>query len=328
MKFSSKISKILMVSPFFLWMLLVSSTSSGQVHVAMDDFLDSMWEPHWWTVGNAPLACQPPQSTPDSGLYNETHTGRDRVARYGYPYHYALMSGINDTLDALIYFTNPPEFKDYDFTGKKLGEWFAPEIHTLGVPNRTLPPYRDSTQIGYRMRGWSNGWHRVPDISELGSYKYGQYCIKLDIWNLPEGHYQLCIVPTDKIPAEFQPLISGTDYEFYPARNLADSCNGYEGCYWRAEEDSDFSAAKSWANAIININPKSVPGWWLLADNALDLGDTSEAISDYDNAIAYLSAGEDPAMPDSIKRPLMQLEKLYIDWLTAILPRNRAQLGP
>ena len=327
-----------------LFLLLVSSLPISGVRsqeqgysFSDEDRINDMWFPYWWTGMVTPEACYPPQSEPDSGFYNSTDVGRDMVARFGYPYHYALISGINDTLDALIFFSNPPAPEpDYDLTGKKVEQWFAPQAYSLISKDPYGPALRDSTQLHYRFRGWYNIVNRMPlpPITKLRTdpvtdcYDYEYYSIKLDIWNLPEGKFQLCILPTDKIPSDLHPLIAGSMIEFYPARDLADSCNGYEGCYWRMKYDSNFSAAKDWVGKIIAINPTSVPGWWLRADNALDLHDTTLARAAYDSAITYLNSGKDPAMPDSTKRKLMDLEKSYIRYLQLVLARNRAQLGP
>ena len=178
------------------------------------------------------------------------------------------------------------------------------------------------------MRGWLGWTGLVQPPSKFSGEDYGRYSVKLDIWKLPTGRFQLCVLPTDKVPKELMAGPSGDVIEFYPARDLADSCNGYAGCYSRATEDGDFSAAMTWVGKIMSINPKSVPGWWLKASNALDVQDTATAKAAYDSAIVFLNTGADPAMPDSTKRPLLQYQKLYIEFLQAILPYNRAQLGP
>jgi hypothetical protein len=288
------------------------------------------WEARSWDQGELPSACYPPaQSTPDTGLYNATIVGRDRFARYGYPYHNSLISGINDTLDVLINFYNPPvPENEYDLSGKKEEQWFAPQTYQTYVTSLGGQALVDSIHLGYRMRGWSNGWHKAARPTRLKAEDYGAFYVRFDVWKLPPGRFQLCVLPTDKIPPDLHAGVAGTMVEFYPAHDLADSCNGYEGCYWRAEEDSDFTTAKSWVGKILTINPKSVPGWWLKASNALEMQDTATAKSAYDTAINYLNTAADPAMPDSTKRPLFIAEKQYIDCLKAILPYNRAQLGP
>ena len=320
---------------FVVFLLVYGGGMAEEIHEIGDNQMPyCWWEVRQWNDADLPEAClYPHQPTPDSGFYNLTHVGRDRLANYGYPYHYSLISGINDTLDALITFENttgPYSFvwPDYDLKDKKIEQWFAPQVYMDFAKGRSSSVLLiESTQLGYRLRGWSDGWRPLPPFDILRKDDYERVYIKLDIWNLPQGRFQVCILPTDKISKDLQPHVNGCMVEFYPARNLADSCNGYEGCYWRATYDSNFTAAKEWASQILHINPKSVPGWWLMADNALNRQDTSEAKAAYDNAIEYLNRGEDPAMPDSTKRPLMQIEKQYIECLQAVLPYLRARLG-
>jgi hypothetical protein len=318
----------------FAILLVVLAATGEDSFMRIDDRYPTCWEPIWWAPMELADACRlPSQSVPDTGLYNQTIVGRDIFARYGYPYHYALIAGINDTLDALVTFYRVPVQTDFDLTGQKVEQWFAPQIYmNLAKGRDPTMLLMDSTQIGYRMRGWTNGWEPLPAPTKLHAESwgsdYGHYNIKLDIWKLPQGHFQLCLLPTDKIPGDFHPIIGGEIMEFYPARDLADSCNGYEGNFWRATYDSNFSAAANWVQKILTINPKAVPGHWLLARNSLDLQDTSAAKDAYDKAIDYLNTGADPAMPDSTKGPLREFERKYIDCMKVVLPYERAQLGP
>jgi len=316
---------------FLLWFFLVPvSCTFCQVVQFTDDMIHTMWDPIWWTPGGAAEACTwYHASYPDSGFSDFISLGLDKVAWYGYPYHYTLVSGVNDTVGALVHFDYlPVPGKAYDFSGKSVEQWFAPQAYPMYVPDSGGPALRDSTQLGHRMRGWWDGVRLVQPPSVFSGEDYARYTLKLDIWNLPTGRFQLCVLPTDKVPKELQAYPSGDVYEFYPPKDLADSCNGYEGCYWRSTYDGNFSAAKNWVGKILSINPKSVPGWWLKADNALDVQDIASAKAAYDSAIVYLNSRADPAMPDSTTRPLLKYEKLYIEWLQTILPYNRAQLGP
>ncbi len=290
-----------------------------------DDWIPSLYDPYEWVPIEQHPACDPLDTPPDTGVFNQTYV-LAAIPKFGYPYHYTLVAGINDTLSITISLSNFTE-KEYDLTGKDYGQWFAPQVYQMHVTNSAGPAFRDSTQLGYRVRGWYSSQIRHPDQSKLPA-RASWYDIKLDVWNLPEGDFQMCVFPTDKIPSDFGARTSGGGFEFYPARDLADSCNGYEGLFWRTWEDSNFADAGKWVDEIMNINPKSVPGWWLKAHNALSLQDTSAAKDAFDSAIEFLNSASDPAMPDSTTRALSTHEKNYVAWLEVILPYYRAQLGP
>ncbi len=302
-------------------LLLVPGTTLSQPEDT--DF----YVPEMWREYIEPRACLEYAFKPDTGLHNSNIVFYGDLPAFGYPLHTCLVSGINDTLNAGITLYNGTS-KDYVIKGTKYEFWFAPQIYQLFVAATGGLPFRDSTEIGYRFRYWSHGRIRIPTIDALTVEESGRSSLKIDIWNLPEGRFQICLQPTDKVPSDFNAKADGYVFDYHAAQNLADSCNAYEACFWRADEDSNFSAAKDWAGKITGINPASVPGWWLTAYNALQLQDTTAAKSAFDKAIDYLNKGADPAMPDSTKRPLMEIEKLYILWLQRWLPWNRAQLGP
>ena len=149
----------------------------------------------------------------------------------------------------------------------------------------------------------------------------------MDIWNLPEGRFQICLEPTDKVPADFIAVPTGLTYEFYPPQSLADSLNAYAGCFSRIRRDHDFLGAKAWVDRMLVLNPTSVPGWWFKTVNALDLKDTTEAKSALTKAMNYLDNMSDPALPDSTQRPLMEGEKTYLDWMHTVFYRAARDLG-
>ena len=285
-----------------------------------------LYSPHVWVPYEEIPACLLHVASPDSGVFYEINV-MGNLPIFGYPYHYSLIRGINDTLHAGISIYNQTD-KDYDLTGTKYEQWFAPQVYAMEVGEPGGLAYRDSTELGYRARGWYRYQKRTVPVSVLKAKESGSTWLKLDIWDLPQGHFQICILPTDKVPGNVIPQLNGEVFEFYPARDLADSCNGYEGCFWRAWEDNDVQGMEKWTDEILAINPTSVSGWWLKAHYFLSKQDTLSAKGAFDNAIAYINSGADPAMPDSTKRPLKQAEKLYVRDTQVFLPHNRAQLGP
>ncbi len=269
-------------------------------------------------------ACGGNTFDPDSGAYNTTNI-HGYLPVFGYPHHYALIKGVNDTLHALI---------GLYFLGTKYlplancGQWFAPQVYSLSDYGSGGPAFRDSTQLKYRLRGWYSSLEKVKAIDTLRYQNGGIYALKLDIWNLPEGQFQFCIQPTNHLPSDFTAITNGQIMQYYPARDLADSCNGYEGCFWRAVEDTDYTAAETWADKILNINPTSVPGWWLKSYNAWNKRDTSATKDALDKAITFFDGNDDPAMPNPNKRAISIYERDYRVWIRESLTRNRNSFGP
>lgn len=282
------------------------------------------YEPQQWKERISPQACHREETVSDSGVVNFTRIYGD-LPTVGYPHHYILIKGVNDTLQATISFNNWKE-KDYVVTGLDYENWFAPVVYPLSADTGSIP-FRDSQELGYRIRGWYGGWRKLPTLDTIPA-RSDRYKLMMDIWDLPEGRFQLCVIPTGKIPAGMGGMSNGAVFQFYPAQSLADSSNGYEGNFWRALLDGDYPAASIWADKILSINPASVPGWWLKAAYAIHVQDTSAAITAFDNAITYFNSGADPAMPDSTKRALTSHERNYLEHVQVMLNYNRKQLGP
>jgi hypothetical protein len=281
-------------------------------------------------------ACVSATAWPDTGCYSipEPHghlpTGR------GYPMRWAIFAGINDTVQFWVSLFNKTE-KSYDVSDKDCEHWYVPKLYPLGAIGPGATPLDESDKLSYRIRGWFTGlyvrawfagFYLTERQKELVPDPFGYSGLVMDIWNLPQGRFQICLEPTDKVPADFAALPGGLTYEFYPPRSVADSVNAYEGCFWRAIHDKDYDAAKRWVDAMLTINPTSVPGHWFKAFRALEVHDTATAKQALDDALKYLDNRNDPALPDSTVRPLFQAEKLYLRELDRVLNENRRRLGP
>ena len=314
----------------FAWIILGILVSFGCTcaQTGYDPDVD-FYAPQMWREYGEPRACFRPEGTPVAWQFSHTSFRGDLPA-FGYPLHTALLVGLNDTLQAMTVLYNKTD-KGLDLKGNRFEEWFAPEVYQVYVTSPGGSTFRDASELGFRVRGcygsiWGPRKRDCPDT--LYYENAGSWYITMDIWNLPEGKFQLCLLPTATVPSEFIANPWGTVFDCHKPRDLADSCNAYEVCYWRADDDSNFDASKKWVEDILLINPTSVPGWWLSAHRSLQTQDTAEAKLAFDNAIKYLNEGDDPAMPDSTQRPLMEIEKIYIQWLQRWLPYNREKLGP
>jgi hypothetical protein len=277
--------------------------------VMAQDF--TSYHPDEWIPLEEHPACSKPQSTPQTGLYSFPYFYGDSPV-FGYPFHMSLMVGLNDTLHVNIEFFNHSG-KEYSFKGENVEKWFAPQVYEMWVTDSAGPKLRTADELGYRMRGWAKGRTIIPDQDILRDFQ--TVSIKFDFWNLPEGRNQLCLLPTGNEPEAFTLLTGGHVYEYYPPHSMADSINAYEACFYRALQDSNFKAAEVWTDEILNLNPYSVPGWWLKAIYYSSVEDTASTKKALKTALEYLTNREDPCMPDSSKAQIREVEQRYVDFM-------------
>jgi hypothetical protein len=250
----------------------------------------------------------------------------DYLPALGYPMKWAIFSGLNDTLSFWINFYNTSDTICH-LGDKDCEHWYVPRLYPLGAIKPAVP-LDESDRLGYRIRGWFVGMDMAEPQKEVPHLPSGGIGLIMNIWNLPEGRFQVCLEPTDKVPSGFPAMGGGLTYELYPPRSVADSINGYWGCFWRAIWDKDYDAAERWVDAMLKINPTSVPAHSDKALLALQVHDTATAKQALDDALKLLADRADPALPDSSKRALFQAEKLYLDELDRVLNENRRRLGP
>ncbi len=269
---------------------------------------------------------------PKIGLVNTTDAASFDYPTLGYPLRGALFVGMNDTFQVAIPFRNN-EHSDYALAGKNLGAAFAPRVFRPGIQASNASLWRDSTDLGYRIRGWWlwgwNGFKRVSPPTKIPARSDRHYALAMDVWNLPEGVYCLCLDSTSNQPAGFTALPYGYTYEYREALNLADSTNAYEACFWRMVRDSNYAAALDWLDTIIIYNERSVPGWWLRGVYFQQcVPDTPKALDALSKALDFLKEGLDPAMPDSNARMLLPEERNYLYWCEESLTFGLQSLGP
>jgi hypothetical protein len=301
----------------FVALSLYSGMAAAQTDVII-------YDPREWRKLTSGPACHDTTLWPDSGRWSYPFTFND-FPFTGYPMLYNLFVGVNDTFQVGIVLHNLTD-ETYDLTGKDCEHWYAPRVYPSYAAGPGGPPFKDSTDLGYRVRGWYESGHKVEPWKELPPRMEGLAI--MDIWKLPEGHNQICIVPTQNVPAGFTAIGSGFYYEYYAAHSVADSINGYEACFWRAEADRDSAGMAHWVDKILTVNPTSIPGMWMKAFLALEKQDTLTAKQAIDKARAYFYSGADPAMPDSTKRPLSEQESTYMEHVPWMLSHTRNQLGP
>ena len=301
------------------------SVRYAQEVVTFDDPMFT-YDPGEWRNASEPMACSG-GNWQEGKVFNET-SGWFTYPRYGYPLRSKLVVGLNDTAQVEIFLRNRTD-KPYSLKGKSPEKWFAPRVFRMEDFMSTGIPWRDSTDLGYRIRGWRLGQQQKMEPQDtIPAWFNGTWSMVMDVWNLPEGHYSLCIDTTKDVPSDFQGFGGGDNYEYYKPRDLADTVNAYEGCFWRMIKDSNYIAAKTWIDKIMAANPTSVPGWWLKATYYYYVKDTVETKKSYDKAIQYWQTSSDPAMPDSTERVLLDTEKNYVEWCGQRLKWERSFYAP
>lgn len=291
--------------------------------IRLDIDIPFQYHPRAWG-GYYYAECGDSPPGPDSIRYTAVYFYGE-LPFYGYPYHRSLIAGLNDTLQASVVINNRAD-EPFPLAGTKYEQWYAPCVYTLSaVPG--FPPLRDSTELGYRIRGWYSGAKKAAKPDTIPPHN-DWYSLVMDIWNLPEGLNQVCLLPTESVPKDIRAMAEGYVFQYYPPQSLADTINAYEGCFWRAYYDKNFVGAGKWVDKILSLNPTAVPGWWLKADLELQRKDTAASKEALDKALAYFNAGADPAMPDSTKRPLTLAEEDYRGHVQVMLNYDREQLGP
>jgi hypothetical protein len=273
-----------------------------------------------------PSACFPDSGWPYSGCYSMAEPF-GYLPALGYPMHWAIFAGLNDTLSFWIDFYNTSD-TTCDLADKDCEYWYIPRLYLADAIGPGATPLDESDSLGFRIRGWYLGRNRVEPQKELPHMPNGGLCLVMNVWNIPQGRFQICLEPTNKVPKDFVAWPGGLSYEFYPPQSLADSIDGYWGCFERAMWDKDYSSAGNWVKEMLAVNPTSVPGNWYQAFLALAMHDTATAKQALDDASKYLHDGSDPAMPDSTVRPLFEAEKLYRFEMGRVLGRERRRLGP
>ena len=302
--------------------------SYAQKEVEESSDLLEEYSPGMWIDPYEPFACRGGGIWPRYGTFNEIGL-YDQIPIYSYPMKYSTFTGLNDTIQVQINWINYTD-EEYSFKEEHPETWFVPRVFRTEDFMATGLPWKDSTELGCRVRGWvlsrTGGLSPTPDA--IPKRMDGGWFMLLDVWNLPEGHYSLCIDTTTEVPDDFIGRPGGDNYHYYAAHDLADTINAYEAIFRRALTDSNFEAAKNWVDKMLLVNPTSVPGWWLRATYYSYLGETTETIAAYDSAITYWETGADPAMPDSTKRVLLETEKKYVDWCGQRLKWERSSYAP
>jgi len=291
------------------------------------DFNES-YSPGEWRNPYEPMACIGSATWPRYGAFNDIGF-YDQYPIYGYPLRGSTFAGMNDTIQIQINWINYTD-NDYVLSGKHPETWFVPRVFRMEDRSLTATPWRDSTDLKYRIRGWKLSRNGAPKSTpdKIPKRMDGGWIMLMDVWNLPQGRFSLCVDTSKDVPDDFIGRTGGDNFEYFACHDLADSIDAYEAIFRRALADSNYYAAKQWIQKMLAADSASVPAWWLNATYYSYVGDTVEVKEAYDKALGYLTANADPAMPDSTKRPLLASERNYVEWCRQRITWERSLYGP
>jgi hypothetical protein len=249
----------------------------------------------------------------------------------GYPLRSAVFTGLNDTIQFAIHVYNA-RVADYSLIGKTPAAWYVPQIYRPLMWAGKGIPVVAASELHFRLRHWAKpGLFKVPSPTGIPKYSAGgpEYAMVIDVWGLPEGIWAMCLEPTSSVPSDFKANYGSAEYKMYPAQDGADSINAYVACFWRSIGDSNIVAAKDWVQKMLDVNPKSVPAWYLRGLYYHSYAKDSTAAKEaYDQALAYLYSSADPYWPTETQRKANPDLAEFQYYLRTKIEDSRAMFGP
>ncbi|MCB9357543.1 MAG: hypothetical protein H6505_03130 [Calditrichaeota bacterium] len=225
-----------------------------------------------------------------------------------YPASYPSITTLNDTIEVHVRFVNA-DSTPLDITKLNVESWVEPRVFEIGDNIELANALAAPPSVKWRVRYWQmpNGVHQRPDTL---LYKK-DYIMKLDVWDVPEGKYQLAIVGTDSVPSWFDVMPSSDFYHMLPAKSLADSLNAWATIFERVMNDGDPGAAEPWLDSLFAHNSHSTVGYFEQAMYYWAKDDSAGVVSSFDSVLARLDLWDDPALPDTTDK---SFNSLNLQW--------------
>ena len=292
-----KFTRFLFVIIILLGFLYLDSTSQTEPEYHQQRYISECW------LGSDYGINYLSDSQPDSGLYAMVDIGPNEPIT-GYPMHSGIVKGVSDTITLYVYLRGRKIYP-FDITSYDPSNWFVPVVYELTADPRTAHPFADTSSIGYSFIGWLDWQEKmIPQPSSIPSSGYirNRYDLKYYVWGLPPGRFRLMMKQTDNAPTGFHLLIRHTPGVWITSPMcLADTINAYAACAVRAFFTDDDSAALTWANNILALNPTSIVGYRLKNYAHVEFNDSTNVLATYDSLLAITARYGDPALPDPSK---------------------------
>lgn len=247
----------------------------------------------WAQVLSSPNNIRYP-SDPVSAKYVVFGVGPWSSLALGYPYHFSLISGINDT--ALI----SVQMQNYDTIAFDLGshqpeQWIGVNAYTSYTTLDLGSPIKDSLDLVIQFRYWdrlNQGLTQKPGSILPKDSRYGMI---FAISNLPQGPFLLRLTRTGTTPTAIH-ISDGVVGEFNMVLpNCAkDSINGLMEYGYRLAGYGDYTGARGVSNQILTINDSSIVGWHLKGNVYYEAKNSVEATTCLKTVLSLIVNNHDP----------------------------------
>ncbi len=213
-----------------------------------------------------------------------------------YPGRFPFFIDLNDTIEVGVRFVNADTIP-LVIMNTDVESWIVPLVYEIGDKIETSLSLAGPPSVKWRVRYWRmpNGDHVRPDTL---FYKK-DYIMKLDVWDVPEGKYQLAIMGTNSVPEWFDVMPSSDFYHMLPAQSLADSINAWATICERLIADEELAKAEAWVDTIFTYNTKSTVGFYEQAELNWQNDDSAGTVDAFDQVLERLANWDDPALPDT-----------------------------
>lgn len=292
---------------FLLLILLIllqcKSSTSGPCDLVIDDetqtFDFTAWAPEY-PLGFAPR--HPQKKTFAQGI---VQIWPNDIL---YPGKLGVCRSLNDTLNVAVRFVNADTLP-LVITNTNVEGWVVPMVYEIGDQIETSLSLAGPPSVKWWVRYWRmpNGVHARPDTLFPGK----DYIMQLDVWDVPEGKYQLAIMGTDSVPSWFDVIPSSDFYHMLSANSLADSINAWATIFERAMADGNLEEAKELLEVIFTHNELSTVGYYERAKFYWKDNDSTETVASFDSVLTRLDKWDDPALPDTTDK---SFDSMNLKW--------------
>lgn len=213
-----------------------------------------------------------------------------------YPAHLDIFPNLNDTIEVFVRLVNADD-QPWKVSDVNLESWVQARVFEIGDNVLSATALATAPSVKWRVRYWHlpNSQHERPDTL----WTRQDYLMVLDVWNVPEGKYQLGILGTDSVPSWFDVMPSSDFYHLLPAQDLADSINAWATIAERVMADGTPGAAAAWLDSIFTHNNKSLVGYYQQAKYFWAKEDSANTVASFDSVLQRIKNWDDPALPDT-----------------------------
>lgn len=243
--------------------------------------------------------------------FNISWTVLNSEPEIGYPYHYGLEKGINDTIKVRVYFDNRSS-SDFAIASQSPENWFYPVFYNPFDDVFKRQPMADTSAFSYRAERWINMLDGTtiakPDTfySRALHQNVHPSGLILSIWNVSPGSFRIILKPTANLPSYIHLTLDNPNNvaHIVKGQNTLDTLNAFAMIACNALLRREYTLFNRAVGSMFAINPQCLPGWALRYEGYMSLADTASAIIAIDWILYIGKNNLDPCIPDSSKRTI------------------------